>query len=65
MTTARYYYAVRKNEAGEWIDGTTQSLLLEESQALANRINKKIPQWAENNPIVRFALFELHEVVEP
>jgi len=65
MTTARYYYAVRKSEVHEWIDGTTQSLLLEECQSLAKRINKKLPQWSENNPIVRFALFELQEVGEP
>jgi len=62
--TSKYYVAVRKcqDNGHEWLDIYAMSGLLEESQRLAERVDRATgPCWAKDNPVIRYAHCELTE----
>lgn len=55
------FCAVRLTEGLEWLDIGTIYPLLDHSRKLADATDQKIPQWAEHNPVVRFATVTIAE----
>ncbi len=54
--------AIRKIEGLECIDPKSLSTLRDDAVKKANKIDEKLLRYANDNPVVRFAAFELKEV---
>lgn len=54
--------AVRLTDGEEWIDTSSISILREEAEEKAEKLNNQIPQWAAANIFKRISCFELTEI---
>jgi len=55
------YFAVRKADGNEWIDVNSWGYVLVTTQEKSREVNERLPQWAKDNPVVRYAQFSLVE----
>lgn len=59
----RFYAAIRKSvyDNREWIDLTTASYMIEITVEKAGEAEKRLPNWAVQNPMVRVGIMTMKE----
>jgi hypothetical protein len=58
----KLYFAVRKSDRKEWIDVNTWGYVIQSAKSKVKETDENIPHWAKDNPVVRYAQFQLKEV---
>jgi hypothetical protein len=66
MASIRMYAVVRKSSEEspfpDWVDTSTLGFSIEVATAIAEKLDKSIPDWAELHPILRVPEFRITEI---